>query len=106
MGVPSYDDIFRDEDEDEEGGDDSGNESVDGSEPSGKRRRFDEVRLWNKIRILCRNWTQQRQADCNGFMVYIHMIFRELSRGGLKDSEQRGSGRHGGEVFYAWEGVK
>uniref|UniRef100_A0A3B4TCK1 CDC45 cell division cycle 45 homolog (S. cerevisiae) n=1 Tax=Seriola dumerili TaxID=41447 RepID=A0A3B4TCK1_SERDU len=41
LGVPSYDDIFRDED-DEEGGD-SGNESDDGSEPSGKRRRFDEV---------------------------------------------------------------
>lgn len=40
LGVPSYDDIFRDEDE-EEGGD-SGNES-EGSEPSGKRRRFDEV---------------------------------------------------------------
>lgn len=39
LGVPSYDAIFRDDDEDE---DDSGNES-DGSEPSGKRRRFDEV---------------------------------------------------------------
>lgn len=43
LGVPSYDDIFRDE-EDEEGAD-SGNESEDGSEPSGKRRRFDEVRI-------------------------------------------------------------
>lgn len=42
LGVPSYDDIFRDEDE--EGGD-SGNESDEGSEPSGKRRRFDEVRI-------------------------------------------------------------
>uniref|UniRef100_A0A8C9YVA8 CDC45 cell division cycle 45 homolog (S. cerevisiae) n=1 Tax=Sander lucioperca TaxID=283035 RepID=A0A8C9YVA8_SANLU len=41
LGVPPYDDIFRDED-DEEGGD-SGNESDEGSEPSGKRRRFDEV---------------------------------------------------------------
>lgn len=40
--MPSYDDIFRDEDE--EGGD-SGNESDEGSEPSGKRRRFDEVRI-------------------------------------------------------------
>lgn len=39
--MPSYDDIFRD---DEEDGDDSGNESDLGSEPSGKRRRFDEVR--------------------------------------------------------------
>uniref|UniRef100_A0A8C8D4V7 Uncharacterized protein n=1 Tax=Oncorhynchus tshawytscha TaxID=74940 RepID=A0A8C8D4V7_ONCTS len=35
LGVPSYDDIFRDEEE--EGGDDSGNESDGGSEPSGKR---------------------------------------------------------------------
>uniref|UniRef100_A0A3B4WZY4 CDC45 cell division cycle 45 homolog (S. cerevisiae) n=1 Tax=Seriola lalandi dorsalis TaxID=1841481 RepID=A0A3B4WZY4_SERLL len=43
LGVPSYDDIFRDED-DEEGGD-SGNESDGGSEPSGKRRRFDERRI-------------------------------------------------------------
>lgn len=41
LGVPSYDDIFRDEEE--EGGDDSGNESDGGSEPSGKRRRYDEV---------------------------------------------------------------
>uniref|UniRef100_A0A8C3A0U3 CDC45 cell division cycle 45 homolog (S. cerevisiae) n=1 Tax=Cyclopterus lumpus TaxID=8103 RepID=A0A8C3A0U3_CYCLU len=41
LGVPSYDDIFRDEDEGE--GSDSGNESEEGSEPSGKRRRFDEV---------------------------------------------------------------
>lgn len=39
--MPSYDEIFRDEDEENE--DDSGNESDEGSEPSGKRRRFDEV---------------------------------------------------------------
>lgn len=43
LGVPSYDDIFQDDDEGEEG--DSGNESEEGSEPSGKRRRFDEVRI-------------------------------------------------------------
>uniref|UniRef100_A0A4W4FCW7 CDC45 cell division cycle 45 homolog (S. cerevisiae) n=1 Tax=Electrophorus electricus TaxID=8005 RepID=A0A4W4FCW7_ELEEL len=44
LGVPSYEDIFHDdEDEDEEGNrDDSGNESDGGAEPSGKRRRFDE----------------------------------------------------------------
>lgn len=41
LGVPSYDDIFQDDDE----GGDSGNESDQGSEPSGKRRRFDEVRV-------------------------------------------------------------
>lgn len=48
LGVPSYDDIFRDEEGEE--GDDSGNESGEGSEPSGKRRRFDEVcteYVWN-----------------------------------------------------------
>uniref|UniRef100_A0A8C0J7W6 Cell division cycle 45 n=1 Tax=Chelonoidis abingdonii TaxID=106734 RepID=A0A8C0J7W6_CHEAB len=38
LEIPAYDDIFRDEEEDE---DDSGNES-DGSEPSGKRKRFEE----------------------------------------------------------------
>ena len=42
LGVPAYDDIFRD-DEEEEDGEDSGNDSDSGSEPSGKRRRFDEV---------------------------------------------------------------
>lgn len=44
LGVPSYDDIFRDDEDDEEGGD-SGNESDEGSEPSGKRRRYDEVTI-------------------------------------------------------------
>uniref|UniRef100_A0A667Y2F0 CDC45 cell division cycle 45 homolog (S. cerevisiae) n=1 Tax=Myripristis murdjan TaxID=586833 RepID=A0A667Y2F0_9TELE len=47
LGVPSYDDIFRDEDE--EDGDDSGNESDLGSEPSGKRRRFDEGAVERRI---------------------------------------------------------
>lgn len=41
LGVPSYDDIFREEGDEE--GSDSGNESDKGLEPSGKRRRFDEV---------------------------------------------------------------
>uniref|UniRef100_UPI00398F60DF cell division control protein 45 homolog n=1 Tax=Pristiophorus japonicus TaxID=55135 RepID=UPI00398F60DF len=40
LGVPAYDDLFRDEDD--ENSEDSGNES-EGSEPSGKRRRFDEA---------------------------------------------------------------
>ncbi|TRY60533.1 hypothetical protein DNTS_026951 [Danionella cerebrum] len=42
LGVPSYDDIFRDEEDDEDAegdGDDSGNESDGSAEPSGKRRR-------------------------------------------------------------------
>lgn len=38
LEIPAYDDIFREEEED------SGNES-DGSEPAGKRRRFEEVRF-------------------------------------------------------------
>lgn len=42
LGIPAYDDIFRDEEEDAE---DSGNESDINSEPSGKRTRFDEVRF-------------------------------------------------------------
>ncbi|KAM8885985.1 cell division control protein 45 homolog isoform 1-T1 [Spinachia spinachia] len=46
LGVPSYDEIFRDDDE-EEG--DSGNESDEGSEPSGKRRRFDEGAVERRI---------------------------------------------------------
>nr|XP_057926804.1 cell division control protein 45 homolog [Doryrhamphus excisus] len=48
LGVPSYDEIFRDDDDDEEG-DDSGNESDQGSEPSGKRRRFDEGAVERRI---------------------------------------------------------
>ena len=60
LGVPTYDDIFRDEDE--EGGD-SGNESEDGSEPSGKRRRYDEVRVeqnqWTPLKgISCEDLTE------------------------------------------------
>ncbi|GCB84723.1 hypothetical protein scyTo_0025430, partial [Scyliorhinus torazame] len=39
LGIPAYDDLFKDEDD--ENSEDSGNES-EGSEPSGKRRRFDE----------------------------------------------------------------
>ena len=49
LGVPSYDDIFRDEDEEE---DDSGNESDGGSEPAGKRKRYDEVQNLRKSLIL------------------------------------------------------
>ncbi|XP_068452375.1 cell division control protein 45 homolog [Clinocottus analis] len=49
LGVPSYDDIFRDEDDEEGEGGDSGNESEEGSEPSGKRRRFDEEAVERRI---------------------------------------------------------
>lgn len=50
LGVPSYDDIFRDDEEDADG-EDSGNESDDGSEPSGKRRRFDEVGFYHFLSV-------------------------------------------------------
>ncbi|XP_010732539.3 cell division control protein 45 homolog [Larimichthys crocea] len=61
LGVPSYDDIFRDED-DEEGGD-SGNESDEGSEPSGKRRRFDEGAVERRIerQRAKREWEARRR---------------------------------------------
>lgn len=49
LGVPSYDDIFRDEDEEDGDGADSGNESEDGSEPSGKQRRYDEGAVERRI---------------------------------------------------------
>ncbi|KAM8866698.1 cell division control protein 45 homolog isoform 2-T2 [Synchiropus picturatus] len=47
LGVPSYDDIFRDDEGEED--EDSGNESDEGSEPSGKRRRYDEGALERRI---------------------------------------------------------
>uniref|UniRef100_A0A3Q0RCH0 CDC45 cell division cycle 45 homolog (S. cerevisiae) n=1 Tax=Amphilophus citrinellus TaxID=61819 RepID=A0A3Q0RCH0_AMPCI len=61
LGVPSYDDIFRDE-EDEEG-EDSGNESDEGSEPSGKRRRFDEGAVERRIerQRAKREWEARRR---------------------------------------------
>lgn len=66
LGVPSYDDIFRDED-DEEGGD-SGNESDEGSEPSGKRRRFDEVR----VEQICKHhWNETVWNDFDGCDINI-----------------------------------
>lgn len=62
LGVPSYDDIFRDE-EDEDEGDDSGNDSDDSSEPSGKRRRFDEGALERRIerQRAKREWEARRR---------------------------------------------
>uniref|UniRef100_A0A8C9U183 CDC45 cell division cycle 45 homolog (S. cerevisiae) n=1 Tax=Scleropages formosus TaxID=113540 RepID=A0A8C9U183_SCLFO len=62
LGVPSYDDIFRDDEE--EGGDqDSGNESDGSSEPSGKRRRFDEGAIERRIerQRARREWEARRR---------------------------------------------
>ncbi|XP_063310529.1 cell division control protein 45 homolog [Pelobates fuscus] len=60
LEIPTYDDIFRD-DEDEDG-EDSGNDS-DGSEPSGKRRRFDEGAVERRIekRRERREWEARRR---------------------------------------------
>ncbi|XP_074868711.1 cell division control protein 45 homolog [Carettochelys insculpta] len=58
LEIPAYDDIFRDENEDEE---DSGNES-DGSEPSGKRKRFEEDFVERTMkRRQRREWEARRQ---------------------------------------------
>ncbi|KAG8597293.1 hypothetical protein GDO81_002240 [Engystomops pustulosus] len=61
LEIPAYDDIFRD-DEDEDEDDDSGNES-EGSEPSGKRRRFDEGAVERRIerRRQRREWEARRR---------------------------------------------
>ncbi|XP_053327030.1 cell division control protein 45 homolog [Spea bombifrons] len=60
LEIPNYDDIFRDDDDEE--GEDSGNES-DGSEPSGKRRRFDEGAVERRIdkRRQRREWEARRR---------------------------------------------
>ncbi|XP_006135008.2 cell division control protein 45 homolog [Pelodiscus sinensis] len=56
LEIPAYDDIFRDEDEDE-----SGNES-DGSEPLGKRKRFEEDIVERTMkRRQRREWEARRQ---------------------------------------------
>ncbi|XP_048371066.1 cell division control protein 45 homolog [Sphaerodactylus townsendi] len=55
LEIPAYDDIFRDEEED------SGNES-DGSEPSGKRQRFEEEIVERTMkRRQRREWEARRQ---------------------------------------------
>uniref|UniRef100_A0A8C1DI54 CDC45 cell division cycle 45 homolog (S. cerevisiae) n=2 Tax=Cyprinus carpio TaxID=7962 RepID=A0A8C1DI54_CYPCA len=63
LGVPSYDDIFRDDEEDEEEGEDSGNESDGSAEPSGKRRRYDEDALERRIerQRARREWEARRR---------------------------------------------
>uniref|UniRef100_A0AAQ5YJK3 CDC45 cell division cycle 45 homolog (S. cerevisiae) n=1 Tax=Amphiprion ocellaris TaxID=80972 RepID=A0AAQ5YJK3_AMPOC len=104
LGVPSYDDIFRDDDDEE--GDDSGNESDEGSEPSGKRRRFDEVfialmsRALYKLRsfILCR-WaviglTDQWVHDKITHMKYVTDIAtmqRHVSRHNHRNEDEENS---------------
>ncbi|XP_022622628.1 cell division control protein 45 homolog [Seriola dumerili] len=93
LGVPSYDDIFRDED-DEEGGD-SGNESDDGSEPSGKRRRFDEGAVERRIerQRARREWEARRREILFDYEQYEYhgtsaaMMFFELAWVLTKDTK-------------------
>ncbi|XP_033828585.1 cell division control protein 45 homolog [Periophthalmus magnuspinnatus] len=84
LGVPSYDDIFRDEEEEE---DDSGNESDEGSEPSGKRRRFDEGAMERRIERQRekREWEARRREILFDYEQYEYhgtsasMMFFELA---------------------------
>uniref|UniRef100_A0A8C7GWY3 CDC45 cell division cycle 45 homolog (S. cerevisiae) n=1 Tax=Oncorhynchus kisutch TaxID=8019 RepID=A0A8C7GWY3_ONCKI len=73
LGVPSYDDIFRDEEE--EGGDDSGNESDGGSEPSGKRRRYDEGEVERRIerQRAMREWEARSDPKLLNMCVYMYV---------------------------------
>ncbi|XP_061673278.1 cell division control protein 45 homolog [Syngnathoides biaculeatus] len=87
LGVPSYDDIFQDEEDEEEAGDDSGNESGDGSEPSGKRRRFDEGAVERRIERQRekREWEARRREILFEYEQYEYhgtstaMMFFELA---------------------------
>ncbi|XP_030593836.1 cell division control protein 45 homolog [Archocentrus centrarchus] len=93
LGVPSYDDIFRDE-EDEEG-EDSGNESDEGSEPSGKRRRFDEGAVERRIerQRAKREWEARRREILFDYEQYEYhgtsaaMMFFELAWVLTKDTK-------------------
>ncbi|XP_076587394.1 cell division control protein 45 homolog [Chaetodon auriga] len=93
LGVPSYDDIFRDED-DEEGGD-SGNESDEGSEPSGKRRRYDEGAVERRIerQRARREWEARRREILFDYEQYEYhgtsaaMMFFELAWVLTKDTK-------------------
>uniref|UniRef100_A0A3Q3ML92 CDC45 cell division cycle 45 homolog (S. cerevisiae) n=1 Tax=Mastacembelus armatus TaxID=205130 RepID=A0A3Q3ML92_9TELE len=78
LGVPSYDDIFRDEDDDEEGGD-SGNESDESSEPTGKRRRFDEVHVavWTvkAVREILFDYEQYEYHGTSAAMMFFELAW-------------------------------
>ncbi|XP_037113854.1 cell division control protein 45 homolog [Syngnathus acus] len=93
LGVPSYDEIFRDDDEAEGG--DSGNESAEGSEPSGKRRRFDEGEIERRIerRREKREWQARRREILFDYEQYEYhgtsaaMMFFELAWVLTKDTK-------------------
>uniref|UniRef100_A0A672P256 CDC45 cell division cycle 45 homolog (S. cerevisiae) n=1 Tax=Sinocyclocheilus grahami TaxID=75366 RepID=A0A672P256_SINGR len=89
LGVPSYDDIFHDDEEDEEDGDDSGNESDGSAEPSGKRRRYDEARIHIQSRILrlvlYQHWSLY-ESICNS--CYTSCSFKLWSINGQKKLQE------------------
>ncbi|KAG7490967.1 cell division control protein 45-like [Solea senegalensis] len=93
LGVPLYDDIFRDDEENEEG--DSGNESDGGSEPSGKRRRFDEGAVERRIerQRAKREWEARRREILFDYEQYEYhgtsaaMMFFELAWVLTKDTK-------------------
>ncbi|KAM9392015.1 cell division control protein 45 homolog [Pholidichthys leucotaenia] len=92
LGIPSYDDIFRDEDDE---GEDSGNESDDGSEPSGKRRRFDEGAIERRIerQRARREWEARRREILFDYEQYEYhgtsaaIMFFELAWVLTKDTK-------------------
>ncbi|RVE67982.1 hypothetical protein OJAV_G00087200 [Oryzias javanicus] len=93
LTVPSYDEIFRDEDDENE--DDSGNESDEGSEPSGKRRRFDEGAVERRIerQRARREWEARRKEILFDYEQYEYhgtsaaMMFFELAWVLTKDTK-------------------
>nr|XP_014340630.1 PREDICTED: cell division control protein 45 homolog isoform X2 [Latimeria chalumnae] len=92
LDVPSYDDIFRD-DEDEEEGEDSEGEG-DGTEPSSKRKRYDEGAVERKIerRRQRREWEARRREILFDYEQYEYhgtsaaMVMFELAWIMSKDS--------------------
>uniref|UniRef100_A0A3Q2G0R3 CDC45 cell division cycle 45 homolog (S. cerevisiae) n=1 Tax=Cyprinodon variegatus TaxID=28743 RepID=A0A3Q2G0R3_CYPVA len=91
LGVPAYDDIFQDEENEE----DSGNESDEGSEPSGKRRRFDEGAVERRIerQRAKREWEARRREILFDYEQYEYhgtsaaMMFFELAWVLTKDTK-------------------
>nr|XP_044988429.1 cell division control protein 45 homolog [Jaculus jaculus] len=70
LEVPAYDDIFRDEEEDE---DLSGSEDVDGSEPSEKRTRLEEEIVERTLkRRQRREWEARRRDILFDYEQYEH----------------------------------
>ncbi|XP_048852588.1 cell division control protein 45 homolog [Brienomyrus brachyistius] len=92
LGIPAYDDIFRDEEEDAE---DSGNESDSNSEPSGKRTRFDEGAVERRIerQRARREWEARRREILFDYEQYEYhgtssaMVLFELSWVMTKDTK-------------------